>query len=75
VGQVWRIEVEKNLPWVRPGGGSSDASNHVSGVESMWNLQLSQEKLMELGLSLGAMCQYLCTAIFMGGSIGEKLER
>jgi 4-diphosphocytidyl-2-C-methyl-D-erythritol kinase len=72
-----RIEVEKNLPMGGGlGGGSSDAETTLVVLNQLWNLQLSQEKLMELGLSLGAD-----VPVFVYGysswaeGIGEKLER
>ena len=50
-----RIEVEKNLPMGGGlGGGSSDAATTLVVLNKLWNLNLSTEKLMQLGLSLGA---------------------
>ncbi len=50
-----RIQLEKNLPMGGGlGGGSSDAATTLVVLNSLWNLQLSREKLMELGLLLGA---------------------
>jgi 4-diphosphocytidyl-2-C-methyl-D-erythritol kinase len=72
-----RIEVEKNLPMGGGlGGGSSDAATTLVVLNQLWNLQLPQEKLMELGLSLGAD-----VPVFVYGysswaeGVGEKLER
>ena len=49
------IDVEKNLPMGGGlGGGSSDAATTLVVLNQLWNLQLSLEKLMELGLTLGA---------------------
>jgi 4-diphosphocytidyl-2-C-methyl-D-erythritol kinase len=50
-----RIEVEKNLPMGGGlGGGSSDAATTLVVLNKLWGLQLPQEKLLQLGLSLGA---------------------
>lgn len=50
-----RIRLDKNLPMGGGlGGGSSDAATTLVVLNSLWNLQLSREKLMQLGLSLGA---------------------
>jgi 4-diphosphocytidyl-2-C-methyl-D-erythritol kinase len=50
-----RIEVEKNLPMGGGlGGGSSDAATTLVVLNKLWDLQLPQEKLLKLGLSLGA---------------------
>lgn len=71
------IEVEKNLPMGGGlGGGSSDAATVLVVLNKLWGLQLSMEKLMELGLVLGAD-----VPVFVYGysswaeGVGEKLER
>jgi len=71
------IEVEKNLPMGGGlGGGSSDAATVLVVLNQLWGLQLSVEKLMELGLRLGAD-----VPVFVHGyaawaeGVGEKLER
>jgi len=71
------IEVEKNLPMGGGlGGGSSDAATTLVVLNELWGLQLSLEKLMELGLTLGAD-----VPVFVYGysswaeGVGEKLER
>ena len=72
-----RIEVEKNLPVGGGlGGGSSDAATTLVVLNKLWGLQLSFEKLMTLGLSLGAD-----VPVFISGyaawaeGVGEKLEK
>ena len=72
-----RIEVEKNLPMGGGlGGGSSDAATTLLVLNKLWGLQLSFEKLMTLGLSLGAD-----VPVFISGysawaeGVGEKLEK
>jgi len=72
-----RIEVEKNLPMGGGlGGGSSDAATTLVVLNELWGLQLSREKLMELGLALGAD-----VPVFVYGysawaeGVGEKLEK
>ncbi len=69
------IEVEKNLPMGGGlGGGSSDAATTLVVLNELWGLELSKEKLMELGLRLGAD-----VPVFIFGSsswaegVGEKL--
>lgn len=70
------IEIEKNLPMGGGlGGGSSDAATVLVVLNKLWNLGLSVEKLMELGLQLGAD-----VPVFVNGhtawaeGVGEKLE-
>ncbi len=71
------IEVEKNLPMGGGlGGGSSDAATTLVVLNQLWELQLSMEKLMALGLALGAD-----VPVFVFGysawaeGVGEKLEK
>jgi 4-diphosphocytidyl-2-C-methyl-D-erythritol kinase len=71
------IEVKKNLPMGGGlGGGSSDAATTLVVLNALWDLQLSIEKLMELGLTLGAD-----VPVFVYGyaawaeGVGEKLEK
>ncbi|MCK9622560.1 MAG: 4-(cytidine 5'-diphospho)-2-C-methyl-D-erythritol kinase [Methylobacter sp.] len=71
------IEVKKNLPMGGGlGGGSSDAATTLVVLNALWGLQLSMEKLMELGLALGAD-----VPVFVYGNsawaegVGEKLGR
>ena len=71
-----RIEVEKNLPMGGGlGGGSSDAATSLVVLNELWGLGLAKEKLMELGLTLGAD-----VPVFVFGNsswaegVGEKLK-
>ena len=49
------IAVEKRIPMGGGlGGGSSDAATTLLALNRLWNLGLTRERLMQLGLSLGA---------------------
>ncbi len=49
------IEIEKNLPMGGGlGGGSSDAATTLVVLNHLWDLNLSVDKLMQIGLQLGA---------------------
>ncbi|TNC99656.1 MAG: 4-diphosphocytidyl-2-C-methyl-D-erythritol kinase [Gallionellaceae bacterium] len=49
------IELEKRIPMGGGlGGGSSDAATTLLALNRLWVLDLSRERLMQLGLSLGA---------------------
>ena len=49
------IELEKRIPMGGGlGGGSSDAATTLLALNRLWGLDLSRERLMQLGLSLGA---------------------
>jgi len=70
------IEVEKNLPMGGGlGGGSSDAATTLVVLNELWDLKLPVQKLMELGLQLGAdvpVFVYGYTA--WGEGVGEQLR-
>jgi 4-diphosphocytidyl-2-C-methyl-D-erythritol kinase len=69
------IEVEKNLPMGGGlGGGSSDAATTLVVLNELWNLQLPQEKLLALGLSLGAdVPVFIFGHASWGEGVGEQL--
>lgn len=69
------IDVEKNLPMGGGlGGGSSDAATVLVVLNQLWQLGLTEQRLMELGLALGAD-----VPVFIKGTstwaegVGEKL--
>ncbi|OQW74496.1 MAG: 4-(cytidine 5'-diphospho)-2-C-methyl-D-erythritol kinase [Proteobacteria bacterium ST_bin11] len=70
------IEVEKNLPMGGGlGGGSSDAATTLVVLNKLWNLCLSTDKLMELGLQLGADVPVFVNGYTAWGEgVGEKLK-
>jgi 4-diphosphocytidyl-2-C-methyl-D-erythritol kinase len=70
------ITLEKRIPMGGGlGGGSSDAATTLLALNNLWNLELSRERLMEIGLSLGAD-----VPVFVFGEnayaegIGEQLQ-
>ena len=71
------IDIEKNLPMGGGlGGGSSDAATTLVVLNKLWGLGLSTQRLMELGISLGAdvpIFIYGYTAWAEG--IGEHLQK
>lgn len=71
------IYIEKNIP-VAGGlaGGSTDAAAVLKGLNTLWQLNLSEEQLMDIGLRVGADVPYC----IMGGTalargVGEKLTK
>jgi 4-diphosphocytidyl-2-C-methyl-D-erythritol kinase len=49
------IHIDKRLPMGGGlGGGSSDAATTLVALNQLWNINLSQQELAQLGLSLGA---------------------
>jgi 4-diphosphocytidyl-2-C-methyl-D-erythritol kinase len=70
------IEVEKRIPMGGGlGGGSSDAATTLLALNKLWGLGLSRERLMVLGLTLGAD-----VPVFVFGDnafaegVGERLQ-
>lgn len=50
-----RLTIQKNIPMgAGLGGGSSDAASVLIALNQLWQLGLSREQLMTIGLSLGA---------------------
>ncbi len=75
-GQGATIEITKNIPTAAGlGGGSSDAATVLIGMNQLLGLELSDQRLMEIGVTLGADVPFFIikkTALAEG--IGEKLS-
>ena len=55
VNKGCRIHVTKRIPaGAGMGGGSSDAATTLIGLTRLWDLKISRQALMQLGLQLGA---------------------
>lgn len=69
------IRVEKRLPMGGGlGGGSSDAATVLLGLNHLWNLGLSRQRLQELGLQLGAdVPVFVFGQSAFAEGVGEKL--
>ncbi|GFE61474.1 4-(cytidine 5'-diphospho)-2-C-methyl-D-erythritol kinase [Geobacter sp. AOG2] len=74
-GQGAIIDIVKNIPVAAGlGGGSSDAASVLMGMNELMGLGLSDERLMEIGVTLGADVPFFIfrkTALAEG--IGEQL--
>jgi len=72
-----RIEVEKNLPMGGGlGGGSSDAATTLVVLNRLWGLKLSEQRLMQLGLQLGAdVPVFVFGRAAWAEGVGEKLQK
>ena len=71
------IYIEKNIP-VAAGmaGGSSNAAAILVGLNELWNLNLSKDKLKALGLKLGADVPFCIEGeASLAENIGEKLTK
>ena len=71
-----RIRLEKNLPMGGGlGGGGSDAATTLVVLNQLWALNLPQEKLMSLALSLGAdVPVFVFGKAAWAEGVGEKLS-
>ncbi|NFI04760.1 4-(cytidine 5'-diphospho)-2-C-methyl-D-erythritol kinase [Clostridium botulinum] len=71
------INIEKNIP-VSAGlaGGSTDAAAVLKIMNKMFNINVSQSELMNLGLKLGADVPYcICGGTALCEGIGEKVTK
>ena len=75
VQQGARIRLEKRIPsGAGLGGGSSDAAAVLHGLNRLWGLSLSQERLEAIGLTLGADIPFcLRGGLCRVQGIGERL--
>jgi len=71
------LRLEKNLPVGGGlGGGSSDAATVLLVLNRLWGCRLSREKLMAIGLRLGADVPFFVYGRnALGEGIGERLQR
>lgn len=70
------IAVEKRIPMGGGlGGGSSDAAATLIALNRLWSLRLSRERLMQLGLSLGAdVPAFVFGENAFAEGVGERLQ-
>jgi 4-diphosphocytidyl-2-C-methyl-D-erythritol kinase len=69
------IEITKNIPVAAGlGGGSSDAATVLMGMNELLDLNLSDQRLMEIGVKLGADVPFfIFKESALAEGIGEKL--
>ncbi len=71
------IAIKKNIPIAAGmGGGSSNAATVIKGINHLLKLKLSKEKLMQIGLKVGADVPFfLFEGPAMAEGIGEQLKK
>ncbi len=72
-----RIRIKKNIPLGGGlGGGSSNAATVLRGVNELWKLGLSRERLCELGAQLGSdVALFILDGLVRMRGRGEIVER
>ena len=76
-GRGARILLRKSIPVAAGlGGGSSDAAATLSGLNSLWNLQMGPAELARRAVAIGADIPFflLPDAAALGRGLGEELE-
>lgn len=70
-----RTELEKKIPMAAGmAGGSTDAAAALIGMNKLFDLRLSTEQLMELGVKIGADVPYcILSGTALSEGIGERL--
>jgi len=70
------IELDKRIPMGGGlGGGSSDAATTLLALNHLWDLNLSRERLMQIGLTLGAdVPVFIFGENAFAEGIGERLQ-
>lgn len=70
-----RAELEKKIPMAAGmAGGSTDAAAALIGMNKLFDLRLSTEQLMELGVKIGADVPYcILSGTALSEGIGERL--
>ena len=70
------LQLEKNLPMGGGlGGGSSDAASVLLALNRLWKLSLGKERLLQIGLKLGADVPFFVYGKnALGEGIGERLK-
>jgi len=73
-----KIDIKKRIPIAAGlGGGSSDAASTLIGINKLFNIGMSRERLVRLGSMLGADVPFFIydTPYAVGKGIGDKLNK
>lgn len=73
-----KIHIKKRIPIAAGlGGGSSDAAAVLIGINKLFKLNVTKERLMRLGAKLGADVPFFIydTPFAIGKGIGDRLEK
>ncbi len=73
-----KIEIEKNIPIGSGlGGGSSNAATTLKFLNTFWDINLSNDKLCEIGAKIGADVPFFINELTFAhiSGIGDKIEK
>ena len=75
INKFAEIKITKNIPLASGlGGASSNAATVLKGLNKLWELNLSDQKLMELGAQLGMDVPFFIVGgTALGENYGEKI--
>lgn len=71
------IKIEKRIPQEAGlAGGSSNSAAVIHGLNKLWNLNMTQDKMLEIGLMVGADVPFcLLGGTYLAEGVGEKLTK
>lgn len=71
------ISINKNIPSEAGlAGGSSNAAAVIKGLNKLWNLNLTDDEMLQIGLMIGADVPFCLTGgTFLAQGVGEKLTK
>lgn len=71
------IEIEKRIPSEAGlAGGSSNCAAVIHGLNKLWNLNMSTENMLEIGLKIGADVPFcIVGGTYLAEGVGEKLTK
>jgi 4-diphosphocytidyl-2-C-methyl-D-erythritol kinase len=72
-----KIKIKKQIPSEAGlAGGSSNCAAVIAGLNKLWNLNMSQDKMLDIGLRVGADVPFcILGGTYLAEGIGEKLSK
>lgn len=72
-----KIRIKKQIPSEAGlAGGSSNCAAVIEGLNKLWNLNMSQEEMLNIGLKVGADVPFcILGGTYLAEGIGEKLSK
>ncbi|MDF2617072.1 MAG: ispE [Sedimentibacter sp.] len=72
-----KIKIKKQIPSEAGlAGGSSNCAAVIAGINKLWNLNMSQDEMLDIGLKVGADVPFcILGGTYLAEGIGEKLSK